>query len=190
VIHSKLVIFRRRLFTICSAISLLLCCATVVIWVCSYWRGCAIGLYDTQAAAGPRLSYYARSYWGCIELNRYSTPHASRSGTPLRGFRAVAWESPGKSYQGVFQLNTVAGAPASTIVQLRFPNWLAAILFAIAPTYWLLVGPRRRRAKRRKLGLCLHCGYDLRATPDRCPECGAVARSLDVALSHPPTPNR
>ena len=54
---------------------------------------------------------------------------------------------------------------------------LPAILFAIAPTYWLLNLTRRRIKKRHRLGLCLHCGYDLRATPqgNRCPECGTTS---------------
>ena len=52
------------------------------------------------------------------------------------------------------------------------PHWLVALAGAIAPVAWL----RRARWRRRiAKGLCPKCGYDLRATLDRCPECGTPA---------------
>jgi hypothetical protein len=35
-----------------------------------------------------------------------------------------------------------------------------------------------RRKKRIAQGLCINCGYDLRASPERCPECGMVTNRI------------
>ena len=57
--------------------------------------------------------------------------------------------------------------------RLGVPYWAPAAAFAVAPARWLLRRLRRRRWARP--GLCASCGYDLRASPGRCPECGAPA---------------
>jgi len=56
------------------------------------------------------------------------------------------------------------------------PHWMLALLLATPMAWWWFVHVRRRRAaSRRSAGLCIVCGYDIRATTERCPECGVVA---------------
>jgi hypothetical protein len=59
------------------------------------------------------------------------------------------------------------------------PYWTLLAAMAAAPLLWATSAVRRWRTQRRLLtaNLCGACGYDLRATPDRCPECGAVPRA-------------
>ncbi len=66
------------------------------------------------------------------------------------------------------------------------PFWMVALLLLTYPAIALKRGPLRRR-RRRKRGLCIHCGYNLTGlSSNRCPECGygiasATGRSVDTS---------
>src|SRR5439155_22159114 len=72
------------------------------------------------------------------------------------------------------RLQSVRPGPWQSTV-LILPIWLLAALFAAPSGLWLYRwSARRQRRRRLGAGLCPTCGYDIRATPDRCPECGTI----------------
>lgn len=101
--------------------------------------------------------------WG---RDRPPNPISVASPTPLgrMGFQFVSDAVP------------LSGTSLLMVVGIIAPSWFVVGITAVPPGLAYLVWRRWRRTElRRERGQCVRCGYDLRGTPERCPECGAVA---------------
>lgn len=81
----------------------------------------------------------------------------------------------GRPVQHGQQVETHRSGPMTrqTLYWLRFSNWIALTL--PLPLAWGAMRIRRSLRRRRRIadGSCSNCGYDLRASTNLCPECGA-----------------
>lgn len=83
----------------------------------------------------------------------------------------LSWRAPRELTGGFGPYQTMQ---AWIRIDLWLPTALAGMLSGLSLAAWRRAGRFRRRSR---AGLCASCGYDLRGSPDRCPECGTVARA-------------
>jgi len=215
----------RRAYNLISAVSLVICLATCVGWIRSYWVVDEIMV--THAAYpqtvnnddpdDPEPTFLGRIMRASVSMNRGSIGIAvANSVSDLTlgtenvrewseqypagwHFRHDRYESfrsdPSLWFAGFIAARIYvhrfgfffgrcgipglsAGILVFTDTEAALPAWSLVALAAVAPILRMRAVLRSRRRARR--GFCIACGYDLRASPDRCPECGTVSKRKGI----------
>jgi hypothetical protein len=171
-------IVRRWIFNLAATTSLAFCLAIIALWLRSYWRADTVSLFPS-----PQRHWIVRSAAGRMHGQQWLATNSLWEGVPnnyssgavssFGGYLPMAGQFAGFGYHhgtGPFPGTTIGGVDSVLI-----PHAFFAAIFALLPGLWLRSAMRRRAiAARVKAHLCLDCGYDLRASKDRCPECGTA----------------
>jgi len=165
----------RSLHRVAVAISALLLFVGLIQWARSY-----VQLQNWAWATNAR-EYHLFSHWGGLYvagIANWSAPHA----LVYRPEGPYGWDRWGdESYYLLEKARPwlptyVTGSLRNDGLQpcwvLVLPYWVFCAVLSLLP---FRVALRYMRSSRRaRLGCCARCGYDLRASGPRCPECGHV----------------
>jgi hypothetical protein len=181
---------RRIVSTFAVTVSLLVSLGSAVMWARSYFVRDIVGFgrdggncHLVQSILG-RVHVLSNLDGGCEGGFTRSSDRlvdgavwtGGRSGYPseIRWRLGVAYEVYDHNHWRRVRLSGAGGPVFVTHHRLAVvPYAYPVALFALLPVV-RLAGWWRRRGKARR-GCCAACGYDLRATPKRCPECGRAA---------------
>ena len=166
---------KRRLHNLATALSLLLCAAVAVLWVrgttmhdavsFGFGRGRVI-LTSGSGGFETSVLFYPPAHVEPLRYDRYPP------GTFGYGRAADLMQATTARYIHCTRWGFMAAWSSVTWLwyALTVPAWAVMLLALFVPARRLLRGRRRRRDGGHVP--CQHCGRDVRATPDRCPECG------------------
>ena len=172
----------RRIYRGTVWFSLALGMLAMMLWVRSYF---AMDAWNTRVSSVTVFGHFwnertilttnGRVWYGWQHNGGYATLIHEANRTDFVGFHSYPvqgqpfefWGMRGREFAG-FQYATFRDM-TGYVPQYAFsvPLWAILAAAAILPGIWLW-GKRRRYSR----GMCAGCGYDLRASPERCPECG------------------
>ena len=149
---------KRRLFTLAAAVSLLLCLAIAGLYVRAFtlrdeihtsvfWHDCMIATFPHHVHFIVAEKPFRGPYPTSVTYGLEQYPSAPKYLRPRLSNTGVYWE-------------------------ISIPFWLPLLFAAPLPAYAAVQGLYRRSLNCEDR--CVACGYDLRATPEQCPECGLV----------------
>jgi hypothetical protein len=158
---------RRRLLNLLAGMGMTLLPLVLLGWGLSHLAPRKFNFYG-----GPGVSLASeRGVFGVLYLSD-PAPGTLASGVTGMSGRAIT-RTP---FFAVFAADVYPDA--STVLRGRFayvPYRVLAVLSAVPFALAVRGVVRRRRLRhRQEHALCLRCGYDLRASPERCPECGVA----------------
>jgi len=169
---------KRSLPNILAAVSLVLCVAAGALWVSTGFR--AIGWEYVNTNTNGR--YVTRELFSkhggidyCYYWMRASGPSVIQNefacvpSTPTH--HPLLWSATSSSFAllGFYVSRQVWASTNGMAYEFAVPYW-AMMLATLFAAYRFFTAGRQRRDG------CSVCGYDLRATPDRCPECGTAVK--------------
>jgi hypothetical protein len=184
----KIDFVKRHLLNVLAGVSLVLFLAMLTMWVRSYFVVDSLHVRTEQFGSS---TYVYRSSL-CVGIAHWretpkSVPFYQR--VAVDDFGSNYWPhywsiAPGGGvhFLGFWYFNFTGRS--SVILNehmIVVPFWFLLLAFALFPSVRLFRARRQARADRYLQ--CSKCGYDLRATPDRCPECGTVPLRQDAELA-------